>query len=60
MIKYLKARCGEQSTLWGVAGSLALIVGSFFIPYEYGDVAGTMRGVAMPLFVGLFLYEDKV
>jgi hypothetical protein len=59
VIKYIKARCGERSTFWGVVGSLALIVGSFFVPYEYSDVANTMRGIAMPLFVGMFLMEDK-
>lgn len=59
MIKYIKARCGERSTKWGLAASLALLLGSFFVPYEYAEIGDSMRQIAIPLFVGMFLMEDK-
>lgn len=59
MMKYLKIRLGERTTVVGSVLSFALIGGSFLVPYEYGDVAETMRAVAIPIFIALFLWEDK-
>lgn len=58
MMQYLKGKLGERSTIIGFGLSLALVVGSFFVPVERGDIADTLRAIAVPVLVGLFLYRD--
>ena len=58
MMKYLQERVGERSTVIGFVMSLALVIGSFFVPVERGDIADTMRAIAVPLMVGMFLWKD--
>lgn len=59
MMKYLRARMGEHSTIAGTFLSAACIALSFVLPPDRGDIADTLRALAVPIFVALFLLEDK-
>lgn len=59
MMRYLRARMGERTTAIGSVLSFGLILLSFLVPPDRGDIADTMRGIAVPLFVALFLWEDR-
>jgi ABC-type uncharacterized transport system permease subunit len=59
MMKYIRARLGEHTTIAGVVISLGLIAWSFALPLDRADIADVMRGIAIPIFVALFLWEDK-
>jgi hypothetical protein len=55
MLTYLSARLGERSTTYGVAGialALALLCGSFALPYErYAALVDLMREIGAPVMV---------
>jgi hypothetical protein len=59
MMRYLQARLGERSTIYGFIGAVALLILSFFVPVERGDIADVMRALAIPIAVGLFLWRDE-
>lgn len=58
MWQYLKNRFGEHSTAWGGLIAFLALVASFYLPDENADVELAIQGVAIPIFVGLFLWKD--
>jgi hypothetical protein len=50
---------GEHSTLVGICLAAGCIAWSFVLPPDRGDIADTLRALAVPIFVALFLWEDK-
>jgi hypothetical protein len=59
MMRYLKHKFGEHSTIAGSILCFALIVASFFVHPERADIADTMRAIAVPLFAGFFFWKDE-
>ncbi len=59
MMKYLRARMGEHSTIVGICLAAGCIAWSFVLPPDRGDIADTLRALAVPIFVALFLWEEK-
>jgi hypothetical protein len=59
MMRYLKHKFGEHSTIAGTILSLAVLIGSFFVPAERADIANVMQALAVPLFAGFFFWKDE-